>query len=101
MFDFGVFSLVTFFGQAKKVTNSKKEDIFVPILDMSDMLCRIMFFEMMTRGNVHSSAASAIARTFCGGTLGRRASWLGLTIKFGPSNSFTRRTSAFTSSGEA
>jgi hypothetical protein len=49
--DFGVFSpapktknrrdaarrhLVTFFGQAKKVTNAKKKNIFVSILDKSD-----------------------------------------------------------------
>ena len=40
-----------------------------------------------------SKAASARASTFSGGTLGRMASWLGLTIRLGPSNRLTRRTS--------
>ena len=48
---------------------------------------------------IYSTAAIAMASIFSGGTLGSKASWLGLTIRFGPSNFFTRRTSSATSAG--
>ena len=35
-FDFGVFSLVTFFGRAKRVTKAKKSDFLRFILDKSE-----------------------------------------------------------------
>ncbi len=66
-FDFGVFSLVTFFGRAKKVTKAKDSNTLIFVLDKPDPQFRIQItnyffrlksftaflsFDALTRWNV-------------------------------------------------